>query len=44
MELAKVLGMEKDVFKQVKTFSGGMKRKLENHPEPHAQTEGLVPR
>jgi ABC-2 type transport system ATP-binding protein len=29
MELAKVLGMEKDVFKQVKTFSGGMKRKLE---------------
>ena len=29
MELAKILGMEKDVFKQVKTFSGGMKRKLE---------------
>ena len=29
MELAKVLGIEQDVFKQVKTFSGGMKRKLE---------------
>ncbi len=29
MDLAKVLGMEKEVFKQVKTFSGGMKRKLE---------------
>ena len=29
MELAKVLGMDQDVFKQVKTFSGGMKRKLE---------------
>ena len=29
MDLAKVLGMEKDVFKQVKTFSGGMRRKLE---------------
>jgi ABC-2 type transport system ATP-binding protein len=29
MELAKVLGMDQDVFKLVKTFSGGMKRKLE---------------
>ncbi len=29
MELAKVLGIEKDIFKAVKTFSGGMKRKLE---------------
>jgi ABC-2 type transport system ATP-binding protein len=29
MELAKVLGMEKDIFDLVKNFSGGMKRKLE---------------
>ena len=29
MELAKVLGMDQEFFKQVKTFSGGMKRKLE---------------
>jgi ABC-2 type transport system ATP-binding protein len=29
MELAKVLGLEKEIFKAVKTFSGGMKRKLE---------------
>lgn len=28
-ELAKVVGIEKDFFKPVKTFSGGMKRKLE---------------
>ena len=28
-ELAKVLGIEQDLFKPVKTFSGGMKRKLE---------------
>lgn len=28
-ELASVLGMERDMFKPVKTFSGGMKRKLE---------------
>ncbi len=28
-ELAAVLGIEKDIFKPVKTFSGGMKRKLE---------------
>ena len=28
-ELAKILGIEKDIFKAVKTFSGGMKRKLE---------------
>lgn len=28
-ELAAVLGMEKEMFRQVKTFSGGMKRKLE---------------
>lgn len=28
-ELAKILGLEKDIFKAVKTFSGGMKRKLE---------------
>ena len=28
-ELAKILGIEKDIFKPVKTFSGGMKRKLE---------------
>lgn len=28
-ELAEVLGIEKDMFKPVKTFSGGMKRKLE---------------
>ena len=29
MELAKVLGLEKDLHKPVKTLSGGMKRKLE---------------
>lgn len=29
LELAEVLGIEKDIFKAVKTFSGGMKRKLE---------------
>lgn len=29
MELAKILGIEKEIFKQIKTFSGGMKRKLE---------------
>lgn len=29
MELAKVLEIEKDIFKPVKSFSGGMKRKLE---------------
>jgi ABC-2 type transport system ATP-binding protein len=29
MELAQVLGITKEIFKQVKTFSGGMKRKLE---------------
>lgn len=28
-ELSKVLGLENDLFKPVKTFSGGMKRKLE---------------
>ena len=28
-ELAKVLGLEKDIFKPVKSLSGGMKRKLE---------------
>ncbi len=28
-ELAKILGLENDIFKAVKTFSGGMKRKLE---------------
>jgi ABC-2 type transport system ATP-binding protein len=28
-ELAAVLGIEKEIFKPVKTFSGGMKRKLE---------------
>lgn len=28
-ELAEVLGLEKDIFKPVKTFSGGMRRKLE---------------
>lgn len=28
-ELASVLGIERDIFKPVKTFSGGMKRKLE---------------
>lgn len=28
-ELAKVLSIEKDLFKPIKTFSGGMKRKLE---------------
>ncbi len=27
--LAEVLGIEKDIFKPIKTFSGGMKRKLE---------------
>ena len=29
MELAQVLGLEKDIFRPVKTLSGGMKRKLE---------------
>lgn len=29
MELANVLGIAKDMFKPIKTFSGGMKRKLE---------------
>ena len=29
MELAEVLGITKEIFKPVKTFSGGMKRKLE---------------
>ncbi|MBP7768825.1 ABC transporter ATP-binding protein [Candidatus Woesebacteria bacterium] len=29
MQLAEVVGLEKDIFKQVKTLSGGMKRKLE---------------
>lgn len=29
MELAEVLGLKNDVFKPIKTFSGGMKRKLE---------------
>lgn len=29
LELAKVLEIEKDIFKPVKSFSGGMKRKLE---------------
>ena len=28
-ELAELLGMEKDIFKPLKTFSGGMQRKLE---------------
>lgn len=28
-ELAKILGLEKDIFKPVKSLSGGMKRKLE---------------
>ena len=28
-ELASVLGIEKEIFKPIKTFSGGMKRKLE---------------
>jgi ABC-2 type transport system ATP-binding protein len=28
-ELAKVLGIEREIFNKVKTFSGGMKRKLE---------------
>lgn len=28
-DLAKIIGIEKELFKQVKTFSGGMKRKLE---------------
>jgi ABC-2 type transport system ATP-binding protein len=28
-ELAAVLGLEKEIFKPIKTFSGGMKRKLE---------------
>ncbi len=28
-ELAHILGIEKDIFKPIKTFSGGMKRKLE---------------
>lgn len=28
-ELAAILGIEKDLFKPIKTFSGGMKRKLE---------------
>lgn len=28
-ELASVLGIDKDIFKPIKTFSGGMKRKLE---------------
>lgn len=28
-ELSKILGIEKEIFKPVKTFSGGMKRKLE---------------
>ncbi|MBI3486269.1 ABC transporter ATP-binding protein [Candidatus Daviesbacteria bacterium] len=28
-ELAQVLGIEKDLFKAIKTYSGGMKRKLE---------------
>jgi ABC-2 type transport system ATP-binding protein len=29
MELSEVLGLKQDVFKPIKTFSGGMKRKLE---------------
>jgi ABC-2 type transport system ATP-binding protein len=29
MELATILGIEKEIFKPIKTFSGGMKRKLE---------------
>jgi ABC-2 type transport system ATP-binding protein len=29
MELAKLVGLENDLFKPMKTFSGGMKRKLE---------------
>ncbi|HEY3419039.1 MAG TPA: ABC transporter ATP-binding protein [Methanomassiliicoccales archaeon] len=29
LELAKVLGLDQDIFDQVKTYSGGMKRKLE---------------
>ncbi len=29
MELAKILEIEKEIFKPIKTFSGGMKRKLE---------------
>lgn len=29
MELAKIIGIEKDIHKKIKTFSGGMKRKLE---------------
>jgi ABC-2 type transport system ATP-binding protein len=29
MELSAVLGLEKEIFKPIKTFSGGMKRKLE---------------
>ncbi|PIT89127.1 MAG: ABC transporter ATP-binding protein, partial [Candidatus Levybacteria bacterium CG10_big_fil_rev_8_21_14_0_10_36_7] len=28
-ELAKLLGLEKEIFKPIKTYSGGMKRKLE---------------
>lgn len=29
MELAELLGIERDIFKAIKTYSGGMKRKLE---------------
>ena len=29
LQLAEVVGIQKDIFKQVRTFSGGMKRKLE---------------
>ena len=28
-ELSKILGLEEDIFKSIKTYSGGMKRKLE---------------
>lgn len=51
-ELAKVLGIEKDLFKPIKTFSGGMKRKLEivrsliHHPKVlflDEPTSGLDP-
>lgn len=51
-DLARVLGIEKDLFKPVKTFSGGMKRKLEivrsliHHPKVlflDEPTSGLDP-
>ena len=51
-ELAKVVGVEKEIFEPVKTFSGGMKRKLEiirslmHHPKVlflDEPTSGLDP-